>query len=334
LLDVDNRNRGLLALLLISDPLVFAQSCHYIDAAEDGTMPEWRQTQKGGGMVSSEFSPGLFQTFDYADGKDTLRSLHLIWQIVGKVRMKLFPTRESYQHVTLFTDSRGFTTRPIPYRGIAFEVAIDMVDSVCRVVTSDGRSSVVPLQTPIATFYQSFVDALASLKLDVPMKPEPYDIPGETTPFPADTRHRDFDARTARSIWQIYLGINMVLEDLASGFRGKVTYPQFYWHHIDISSYRFYRPDHSTPEQSISSGFWIGDDSVGEPMLFSYLYPTPGELSADASLVPASAFWGDNHMALLRYNAVADSPDPYKSCQSFYQSAVAIFAETGNWDST
>lgn len=284
-------------------------------------------------MGLNEVTPGLFQVFDYVAGKESLRSLHLIMQIVGKVRLKLFPERASFQHVTLFTDSRGFTTRPIHYRGIAFEVVIDITDMVCRVVTSDGRSSVIPLQTPIATFYRSFEEALANLNLGISIKPHPYDIPGETTPFGEDTRRRDFDHKTIRNIWQIYLGINMVLEELASGFGGKITYPQFYWHHIDISSFRFYQPDGGAPEQSISSGFWIGDDSVGEPMLFSYLYPTPGEVAVGAELVPDGAFWGDNRMALLKYNDVAASSDAYHECLSFYRSAAVVFAETGNWGS-
>ena len=282
-------------------------------------------------MAQNGFQPGLFHSFDYVGGKESLRSLHLMMQIVGKVRLKLFPKRENYQHVTLFPDSRGFTTRPIPFRGVAFEIAIDLVDLVCRVVSSDGRACVFPLQTPIATFYQSFIEGLGSLDIDISIRPDPYDIPGETTPFGEDTRPRDFDVPTVRSIWQIYLGMNMVLEELASGFPGKIIYPRFYWHHIDISSYRFHQTGSAAPEQSISSGFWIGDDSVGEPMLFSYLYPTPTKLIDDAKLVPGG-FWGDNHMALMRYNEVADMRDSYDKCLNFYRSAVEVFGATGKWD--
>lgn len=53
----------------------------------------------------------------------------------------LFPDRENYQHLTLFVDSRGFTTRPIAWGGIDFDIGLDLVDLVCRIRTSDGRST-------------------------------------------------------------------------------------------------------------------------------------------------------------------------------------------------
>jgi hypothetical protein len=255
-------------------------------------------------------------------------------QIVGKVRMGLFPERENYQHLTLFVDSRGFTTRPIPFRDIVFEIALDLVDLVCRIRTSDGRSRDIPLGPSIATFYRSVMESLSALGVDVAIRPEPYDIPGETTPFIEDTGEREFDVATVRRVWQTYLGIGGVLETVASGYSGKLTYPQFYWHHVDINSYRFHRIDGSSPELTISSGFWIGDDTVGEPMLFSYHYPAPTEIGAKAELKPAGAFWGDNNTALLSYNAIVDSPDPFQKCLDFYRSAIGVFTDAFSWEAS
>lgn len=283
-------------------------------------------------MSLSDGGFGLFQSFDYNEGRESFRTFHLMTQIVGKVRMGLFPERENYQHLTLFADSRGFTTRPIAWRGIVFDIGLDLVDLVCRIRTSDGRIREVTLGQSIAAFYQSVMESLSALGVDVAIRPEPYDIPGETTPFLEDTGEREFDVVTLRRVWQIYLSIGSVLETVASGYTGKITYPQFYWHHVDINSYRFHRSDGSSPELTISSGFWIGDDTVGEPMLFSYHYPAPTELEGKAELKPAGAFWGDNHTALLRYNSIVGSPDPRQQCLDFYRSAIGVFTDAFSWE--
>lgn len=272
-------------------------------------------------MSDSDFGSKLFEPFDYPNGKASLRSLHVILQIVGKVRLALFPMRENFGHVTLFLCGNGFTTRPIMSRGVVFEITVDVVELQCRIQTGTGRSQVVPLRVPIADFYRAFAAALAALDIVVSIKPEPYDIPGEVTPYPQDTDQREFDPVTLRRIWQAYLGINNVLETFASDYRGKIIYPQFYWHHIDLTSYRFL----PSGEQQVASGFWIGDDQTREPMLFSYRYPAPDRSIQNHALQPDTAFWGGNQTALLRYNDIANSADPHAAALAFYRSTYEAF---------
>ncbi len=49
--------------------------------------------------------------------KDTLETLHMWTQIVGKVRLVLSPFENHWWHVPLYVTARGLTTSPIPYRG-------------------------------------------------------------------------------------------------------------------------------------------------------------------------------------------------------------------------
>lgn len=272
-------------------------------------------------MPDSDSGSTLFEPFDYPSGKASLRSLHVMLQIVGKVRMALFPKRENFGHVTLFLCGSGFTTRPIPYRDVVFEITVDLIELQCKIQSSDGRRKVVPLRMPVADFYRAFTGALTDLNIAVPIKPEPYDIPGEVTPYLDDTGQREFDPVTVRRVWRSYLGINNVLEAFASDYRGKIIHPQFYWHHIDLTSYRFL----PSGEQQIASGFWIGDDRTHEPMLFSYRYPAPDPSIRSRPLQPEGAVWGDNQMASLRYNDVARSADPQAAFLAFYRSAYEAF---------
>ncbi len=46
----------------------------------------------------------------------TYRTLHMWTQIVGKIRLVLAPLVNHFWNVTLYVNTRGLTTSPIPYR--------------------------------------------------------------------------------------------------------------------------------------------------------------------------------------------------------------------------
>jgi hypothetical protein len=57
--------------------------------------------------------------------QDTYRTLHMWTQIVGKIRMTLSPPINHWWHVTLYVNSHGLTTGPVPYAAGVFEIQFD-----------------------------------------------------------------------------------------------------------------------------------------------------------------------------------------------------------------
>ncbi len=53
----------------------------------------------------------------YDEWKDTLATLHLWTQIVGKIRLKLQPLVNHWWNVALYVTPRGLTTSAMPYSG-------------------------------------------------------------------------------------------------------------------------------------------------------------------------------------------------------------------------
>src|SRR4029077_5438227 len=53
---------------------------------------------------------------------DTLATLHMWGQIVGKVRLRQTPWINPSWHVTLYVTPRGLTTSPIPHGTRAFSI--------------------------------------------------------------------------------------------------------------------------------------------------------------------------------------------------------------------
>src|SRR5215831_20742957 len=76
----------------------------------------------------------------------TYRTVHMWTQIVGKIRMTLSPPMNHWWHVTLYVNSRGLTTGPVPYpRGI-FEIQFDFQKHELHITTSEGAHIARPLQ--------------------------------------------------------------------------------------------------------------------------------------------------------------------------------------------
>ncbi|MEM7110609.1 MAG: DUF5996 family protein, partial [Bacteroidota bacterium] len=64
-------------------------------------------------------------TLDYMDWKETLKTIHLWTQIVGKIRLKAMPWQNHSWHTTLYITARGFSTGSMPYKDGIFEIEFD-----------------------------------------------------------------------------------------------------------------------------------------------------------------------------------------------------------------
>ncbi len=85
---------------------------------------------------------------------DTLATLHLWTQIVGKVRLAQTPWTNHSWHVTLYVTPRGLTTSPIAHGNRSFSIDFDFCDHRLVVRRSDGAVGGFPLEPQsVATFY-------------------------------------------------------------------------------------------------------------------------------------------------------------------------------------
>ena len=66
------------------------------------------------------------------DWQDTLATVHMWTQIVGKVRMKLTPLINHWWNVPLYVSARGLTTSPMAFEGRIFEIEFDFIDHMQR----------------------------------------------------------------------------------------------------------------------------------------------------------------------------------------------------------
>src|SRR5580704_17970075 len=110
--------------------------------------------------------------------EDTYHTLHLWTQIIGKIRMTLSPPLNHWWHVSLYVNSRGLTTGPVPYGPGTFEIQFDFQKHALEICTSEGACTSRPLKAEsVAAFYAGISECLALLRIAVTINLKPQEIP-------------------------------------------------------------------------------------------------------------------------------------------------------------
>jgi hypothetical protein len=279
-----------------------------------------------------------------ADWKDTLSTLHMWTQIVGKVRLALSPYLNQWWEVPLYVTARGLTTSPIPYSGGIFEVEFDFIEHVLRIETSHGETEILDLvPRTVADFYREFMDTLRSLSIQVKIWPMPVEIPNPIR-FDQDTTHASYDREYANRFWRILVSVDTILKEFRGHFIGKCSPVHFFWGSFDLAVTRFSgRPaperqgaDRVTKEaysQEVSSvGWWPGGGDITSPAFYSYAAPEPSGFK-QAPVRPPKAFYSTPlNEFLLDYDDVRAAPDPKAALLDFCQSSYEVAATLGKWD--
>src|SRR5258706_14872459 len=91
----------------------------------------------------------------FSEWQDTLATLHMWKQVVGKIRLKTTPLVNRWWNVPLYVSARGLTTSAMPYRdGRLFEMQFDFIDHPLLIKCSDGSTPTLSLRPQsVADFY-------------------------------------------------------------------------------------------------------------------------------------------------------------------------------------
>ena len=273
---------------------------------------------------------------------DTYATLHLWTQVVGKVRMSLSPELNHWWHATLYVNSRGLTTSPIPYGTGVFEIQFDFLEHQLEVWTSEGGLKVQPLQPrSVAAFYSSLMETLHGLGIACAINTKPQEI-ADPIPFEQDEKHGAYDAAYAHRFWRILLSTSIVMQQFRSRFIGKCSPVHFFWGSFDLACSRFSGRLAAPPRKGaitapayshevISAGFWPGA-GLGSPAFYAYAAPSPAGLASEA-IAPAAAGWNPQLSEfILKYDEIRSLPEPGEALMEFLESTYAAGAKLANWD--
>jgi hypothetical protein len=278
---------------------------------------------------------------------DTRDTLHLWFQVVGKVRMALTPLINHWWNVPLYVSARGLTTSLTHAGRRGLEIEFDFVDHVLELRTTDGARRHVALEPrSVADFYAAVLAALDNLDVSVTVYPRPSEVV-EAIPFDQDEQHRSYDGDAVHEFWLALVQIDRVLTLFRARFIGKASPVHLFWGGADLCTTRFSgrpAPKHrggvpNCPDwvqilayshEVSSAGYWPGTGDEG--MFYAYAYPEPAGFG-DWPVQPAAAHY-DNDLGefLLPYTTVRTADDPDATLLSFLQSTYEAAATLGDWD--
>jgi uncharacterized protein DUF5996 len=241
---------------------------------------------------------------------DTLATLHLWTQVVGKAKLAALPRPEHPWLVALAVTERGLTTSAIPYGAHVFAIDLDLADHRLLMSESAGGEFMLDLEPmTVAHFYRQVSAGLAELGIELTIRTKPYEIAGGI-PFDQDEIHKSYD----RSHVDAFLGglrtAHRALEEYQHGFDGEAGPVVFYWGSFDVSTSRFAGATEN------ACGWWPTDQRLG-PAFYAYTKPAPAGFK-DAAVRPAAARWDDKlGEFVLAHDSVRATADPDSDVREF-----------------
>jgi hypothetical protein len=284
----------------------------------------------------------------YAAWRDTLQTVHLWTQIVGKVRTALTPWLNHSWHVPFYVTARGIGTSPIPIGAEYLEIDFDFIGHRLQMRTSRGDEDGFPLvPMPVADFYSRVFDMLKKLGVTVTIDETPSEMVGVPR-YSQDREHAGYDAAAVHRFWRALVQIDRVFKLFRTGFLGKASPVHFFWGSFDLAASRFSgraAPRHpggvpglsdavtceAYSHEESSAGFWPGNDAFPRGAFYSYAYPEPAGFRDRP--VPAPGYF-DTTLGeyILPYDAVRAASDPGALLLDFLSATYAAAADCGGWD--
>ena len=293
--------------------------------------------------------PSAWPALPLAEWRDTLATLHMWTQIVGKTRLALAPMQNHWWQVALYVTPRGLTTSAMPCGQRSLAVEFDFIAHRLAMRASDGASHEIALvPRSVADFYAIYLAGLRSLDVEPQLMASPVEI--ETAiPFAEDRSHASYDADAAQRCWRILAQTDRVLKRFRGRFVGKQSPVHFFWGSFDMAATRFSGrpaprhpggapncPDYVMVEaythECSSCGFWPGGGATDEPAFYAYAYPQPDGYASRAVQPAAAQYSATAGEFILPYEAVRRAADPDAMLLDFFQSAYDAAAELGRWD--
>jgi hypothetical protein len=242
----------------------------------------------------------LWPALPLEDWEDTYHTLHMWTQVVGKVRMALTPLHNHWWNTTLYVNTYGLTTSPIPYHGEMFQIQFDFMKHHLEIQTSYGASRAMALAPKsVAAFYRELLSALRAIGIEVEINTKPQEVP-EPISFDQDEVHRSYDPEYVHRFWRILLSTHLVFEDFRARFIGKSSPVHFFWGSFDLATTRFSgrvappRKGVITSEayshECSSVGWWPGNRELKGAAFYGYTAPSPPGLG-ERRVRPGAAFF-------------------------------------------
>lgn len=238
----------------------------------------------------------------HSDWHDTKLTLHLISQLLGKIRLQLAPPEPQWGHVSLPLTVNGFTTGLLFEGERALQLDVDLLSS-CLVVHVEDQTDAILIEAgkTIKSYHDDLFNRLRTHGVDIRINPKPQEMTFQGL-LDTDETPLAYDAAYARQGLRLFQRAAHEQLTYLSKLRCRKIKPTLFWGTFDVSSLVIYPIEHPFPEdkviervafdeQLIEFGFWLGDDVTERPSYFVLPYPFMFRPLPTDTLKPEAAYY-------------------------------------------
>jgi hypothetical protein len=267
-------------------------------------------------MTDYDFPPLVLEEW-----KPTLDTLHHYARALGAIRRALTPRQRHWAHVSLRVSATGLTTTPVPYRGRAFELALDLTTHRVVVTTNRGETWAERLHgQPLSAFWDHLNRALGAFGIE----------PRATRPDYADAPPV-YDLAAVERYAHALFQVDLLLKQFQGELHGATSAVQFWTHNFDLAMLWFSGrlvpgedpADEESADEQMNLGFSAGDAGLPEPYFYATAYPIPDRWVG--SPLPPGAIWHTQGWtgAVLLYKTLVGAPAPNERLRTFWRTVQA-----------
>jgi hypothetical protein len=285
----------------------------------------------------------LWPALVYDDWKDTLATVHMWTQVVGKLAVRHAPPENHSWGIAMPVTPRGVASRTMFHGVRPFAFEFDFLGHQLVLSVDDERSATLDLAPmSVADFYAAVMQMCRDAGLPVSIWTTPVEVP-DPVKFEQDTSHASYDAPAMERFQRVLSQVDRVFRRYRAGFVGKSSPVHFFWGSFDLAVTRFSgrpAPPREGPafmveaysHEVISHGFWPGNAQLPEAAFYSYAVPEPDGFKQARVRPDAAYYHAGMGEFLLPYAAVRTLADPEQGILDFMHSTYAEAAARADWD--
>lgn len=282
----------------------------------------------------------------FSEWADTATTLHMILQMMGKVKLGRMHAQPEWNHALLQLTPNGFTTGLIPHGDSSFDISFDLRASVVSARCTTGLTASFPVHDTqsVSAYYAAFMEMLAHIGHETKINRTPQEMT-ITTPFDEQTQAHAYDIAAAWDYYDTCVFAHNALLQFASPFRGKKILPTMFWGTFDMTTVLFSGVEHPFPgkglieqvafdEQFVEFGFWPGDPNADDPSFFVLPYPFLEKDLSGEKVSPKEAFYSTAKKEFfLSLKDVLSHENPAEVLRQFCEDTFRVVAKAEDWPS-
>lgn len=282
----------------------------------------------------------------HSEWAETKFTLHLISQILGKIKLETAQQEPQWAHVALAVTPDGFSTGLLFWKGTAFQLDLDIRNSRILVnVDGEVESLQMAASKSIKDYYDEVFGSLTSRGIGIAINPKPQEMAYQKG-LDEDHTPLAFDQPAAMRGLRLFHFALQEQQKFLAPLRCRKMMPALFWGTFDVSMLLIRNKMEPFPEDKviekaafdepmIEYGFWLGDGNVDVPSFFVLPYPFIYKDLNGPSVKPAQAYYDQ---ALSEYfldlESAAASNGTGETIQEFFRSTFAVLAQELQWENT